>query len=150
MSQQRGYTLDFTFESKDDGQVYIAEMKCELEFDGYRYLTLESPSQLDHHRNEAFRSFLDAAKNPGLYKVTVGGKFQPFSGSILVWGRCTEDGRIRVSAEYGFRDVLSLEAIIADLVAWQNRDFTDLLGRYQSWTIGLFAGLQEIGKEGSG
>ena len=41
--QQRGYTLDFTFESKSDRQVYIAELKCELEYENYRFLTLESP-----------------------------------------------------------------------------------------------------------
>ena len=60
---KRGFTLDFTFRSRDNGAIYIAEMKCELEYENYRYLTLETPTQLDHHGNEAFQTFSNVARN---------------------------------------------------------------------------------------
>ena len=46
----RGSTLDFTFKNKD-GKLYIVEMKCELQYEGYKYLELKEPKkkQLDHH-----------------------------------------------------------------------------------------------------
>ncbi len=140
----RGYTLDFAFESQSDSKVYVGEMKCELEYENYRYLTLESPTQLDHHGKEAFRLFLDVAKDASQHIITVGGKPQPINGSILVWGRYTESGRASVMAKYGLRDLLSLEAIIADLVTWKNRDFVELLDKYQTWTNELFSGLREV------
>jgi hypothetical protein len=124
-------------------------MKCELAFDKYKYLTLESPSQLDHHIKEkkAFRVFLDVIHNTDGYIITVGKLSQPINGSILVWGRCTEQGRARVIAQYGFADILSLEAIIHDLLAWQNQDYIDLVGRYETWSAELFAGLRALGSE---
>ncbi len=141
---KRGYTLDFTFRSKNDGCVYIAEMKCELEYENYRYLTLESPSQLDHHSKEAFGVFLDAARNISRYMVTVKGRTQAIDGSILVWGRYTEQGRVSVIAQHGFRDVLSLEAIINDLLGWENQDYTELIRRYETWCGELFARLRSL------
>lgn len=140
----RGYTLDFALESKSDNRVYIGEMKCELEYENYRYLTLESAAQLDHHGKEAFRLFLDVAKNPSQHIITIGGKPTSISGSILVWGRYTEIGHANVMAHYGLHEILSLENIIADLVLWQNKDFVELLDKYQTWTNGLFSGLQKI------
>ena len=142
--EARGSTLDFAFESKSDGKVYIGEMKCELEYENYRYLTLESPVQLDHHGSPAFRLFLDIAKNISPYSVTIRGKPQHISGSILVWGRYTEQGRASVIAKYGFRDVFSLEVIIADLIVWGNKDFAELLDKRQTWTKELLSGLRQI------
>ncbi len=134
VSEKRPYhVLDFTLQSKNDGHVYIAEMKCELEFENYRYLTLESPSQLDHHNKEAFRIFLDVARNINQYTVTVKGQLKTINGSILVWGRYTEQGRASVMAQYGLVDVLSLESIINDLVRWQNQDYIELLHQYERW-----------------
>jgi hypothetical protein len=39
-------------------------MKCELEYENYRYLSLQAAQQLDHHAKakEAFRFFLQLAK----------------------------------------------------------------------------------------
>jgi len=138
--------LDFAFESKNDGHVYIAEMKCELELGNYRFLTLESPTQLDHHTKKAFQLFLETAKNANQHTVTIGGKPQLISGSILVWGRCTKQGRASVIAKYGFHDILSLEDIIVDLKVWRNKDFTELLCKYQIWSNELFSGLREMEK----
>jgi len=140
----RGYTLDFAFESKTESRRYIGELKCELEYKGYRYLTLESPDQLNHHTKEAFRVFLDAAKHPNKFVATIKSKRIEMSGSILVWGRCADLGRAKVKEHFGLHEVLSLETIIADLVAWKHQDFTKLLDKYQMWTNELFSGLRRI------
>jgi len=141
VGEKRGYTLDFTLQSKNDGRIYIAEMKCWLEYENYRHLTLESPSQLDFHTNEAFKRFLYAAQNVSQYAVAVKGRPQAINGSILVWGRCTQQGRVSVMAQYGLGDVLSLEAIINDLVGWQNQDYAEMIRKYERWCGELFTGL---------
>ena len=142
-SNPRGYTLDFAFQSKSSDAVYVGEMKCELEYENYRYLTLESPAQLAHHKKEAFRLFLDIAHNVNHHIVTIGGKPQRVSGSILVWGSYTELGRASVTANYGLHDILSLESIIADLLAWENQAFIELLENYQTWSTELFTRLRK-------
>jgi len=144
---KRGYTLDFTFRSKNDGRVYIAEMKCELEYENYRYLTLESPFQLVHHNKEAFQIFLDVPQNMSQYAVIVKGRSQTINGSILVWGRCTAQGRASVIAKHLLSDVLSLEVIINDLLTWRNQDYAELIGQYQRWCGELFEGLRSLETE---
>ncbi len=143
---KRGSTLDFTFRSKGDGRVYVAEMKCELEYENYRYLTLESPAQLDHHRKDkdAFRVFLDVARSMNRYTVTVRGRPQTINGSILVWGRCSEQGRACVIAQHGLADILSLEAIISDLLIWHNQEYADLIKKYETWCRELIEGLNTL------
>ena len=47
--ERRGHTLDFTFRRRYDARVFVGEMKCELEFDGYRYLRLDRADQPRHH-----------------------------------------------------------------------------------------------------
>ena len=140
------YTLDFTFRSKNDNRVYIAEMKCELAFENYLYLTLESPSQLNHHKNPAFQFFLDVARDASQYEVKIDGRLQAIDGSILVWGSCTEKGRTSVMTHYGLGDVLSVEAIINDLLSWQNQDYAELIRKYGGWCGELFTGLRSMGE----
>jgi len=137
-AERRGRTLDFTFQSRQDGRVFVGELKCELEFENYRYLTLTSSSQLDHHKGEAFAKFRDIAKNPHKYKVTVDGKSISVAGSILVWGSVAADGRMTVIRENGFADVLSLEEIIADLLDWGNEGYRQLIEDRATWCQYLF------------
>jgi hypothetical protein len=141
----RGKTLDFTFRSKADNRIYIAEMKCWLEYENYKYLTLNEPEQLRGCDNEAFRLFLKAAKEPSQATVTVNSKPQRIDGCILVWGRCSEQGRTRTIAEFGFHDVLSLEDIISSLANWNNQEFLKLLEDRRAWTEYLFSGLVGTG-----
>lgn len=145
--QARGYSLDFTFQSKTDNLIYVGEMKCELELANYRYLVLKEPEQLTHHLGkEAFRLFLDLANTPQKYVVTRNGKPQNISGAILVWGSCTDEGRKKVLEQHGFRDILSLESIVADLVQWKNKNFLDLLAEREAWVNEMFSGLRGIEK----
>ncbi len=81
------------------------------------------------------------------YAVTVKGRPQTINGSILVWGSITAQGRASVIAHHGFGDVLSLEAIIHDLLVWQNQDYTELIRKYETWCGELFVGLRTLGSE---
>ena len=141
---ERRYTLDFTFRSRDSDRVYVGEMKCELEYDNHRYLTLDSPTQLQHHMGDAFKLFLAAATSPATCPVNVQGKPQPVDGAILVWGRCTPQGQSAVVEEYGLHAVLSMESMVRDLLQWQSQEFKRLLATKESWCRYLFTGLQEL------
>lgn len=137
----KGYTLDFTVRDRRDQKVYVGEMKCEIAYDGYKYLTLTTPKQLAHHAGEAFRFFLDSVRNPQDYAVTVGGRPQPIDGAILVWGHCTEEGRASVQGAYGLRTVLSLQEMINDLLQRENQEYLALIRQRQAWCNELFDGL---------
>jgi hypothetical protein len=51
---KKGCTLDFTLKSRNDGKIYIAEMKCWVEYQNYKFLTLQSANQLEELSNAAF------------------------------------------------------------------------------------------------
>ncbi len=65
--------LDFTLRHKETGKVFVSEMKCELEFESYRYLQLTAAWQVRHHRGTAFRKFLRLARDPGALEIGVAG-----------------------------------------------------------------------------
>ena len=130
--------MDFAFQSKQDGNIFIGELKCELEYENYKYLTLTSPSQLDHHNKEAFKRFLDIGKNNDQYKVTINNKIVSVSGAILVWGSITPEGRRNIINYTGLADVLSLEQIINDLINWNNQDYIDFNQQRETWCQELF------------
>lgn len=58
----RGHVLDFTLRDSASGGLYVAEMKCELEYERYRYLQLNDPEQVGRHEKESrvFRKFIDS------------------------------------------------------------------------------------------
>jgi hypothetical protein len=47
------HVLDFTLERRSDGRRYVAELKCEIEFEKYAFLELTGPSQVHHHEKGA-------------------------------------------------------------------------------------------------
>ena len=135
----RRHTLDFTLERRSDGALFVTEMKCEIEFEGYRYLTLTGPEQIEHHRQkEAFQKLLRLAREPTAQRVTKGGEEQNVAGSMLVWGVVTPEGRSAAMDRYGFADVLGVEDMLRDLAAWQPKEWADWIGARQRWTNGLF------------
>ena len=138
------HTLDFTFRSRDSGQVYVGEMKCELEYENYRFLTFDSPSQLQHHMGDAFKLFLAAATSPGICRVNVQGKPRSIDGAILVWGRCTPQGQASVVKKYGLYTVLTVENIVRDLLQWQSEEFEELVATKERWCHNLFTSLREL------
>lgn len=137
-NERKGCTLDFTFKSRQDGHVFVGELKCELEFQDYHFLKLTSFSDLEHHKSKTFARFLKVARNPGEYMVTVNRKSIQVAGAILVWGSVDGNGRAAVMKENGFKDVLSLEEIIAQLQDWGNEGYRRLLDERAHWCQNLF------------
>lgn len=141
---KRGYTLDFTFRCRDTGKIYVSEMKCELQYRNYKFLRLENPDQLHHHKKPAFHSFLDLAdvQSREQYNVTVQKKScDNIDGTILVWGSYTDAGHDSVIQEYGFSDILSVENIIQNLIEWNDPNYQEFIGNYQAWCSELFTGI---------
>lgn len=137
----RGPTLDFTLQDRATGMVYVAEMKAELEFERYRYLTLRRVDQLKHHGLPAFRRLLDIARDPAAYEVRIQGKPLDVDGAILIWGAVAEEGRASVIDETGVAAVLSLEDIITDLRAWTTESYAHRVSRLEKAAADLFAWL---------
>lgn len=136
------HTLDFTLERRSDGTRFISELKCEIEFEGYRYLTLDRPSQIEHHASgAAFQKFLRLARDPKALRVTIGGKAQDLSGAILIWGVVTPDGRMATMNRYGLSDVLSLEDMLRDLAEWRPQEWAQWIRTRRRWTDELFGWL---------
>ena len=136
---KRFHVLDFTLQRRSDGQRYIAELKCEIEFDKDAFLELTGPSQVEHHeKGAAFQKLLEVASDPASRKVTIGGKDQKVSGAILVWGAMTGKGRLDTMAHYGFADVLSIDDMLADLSRWQPDAWAKWVDTRQRWTDELF------------
>ena len=133
------HTLDFLFEK--DGKFYVSEMKCEIQYNNYRYWRLESSKQLEHHKKNAFKLFLKIAKDPMAVPVKAGDAVVT-SGAILVWGAAYDHGIKSVSEEFGFSDILTVENCMRDLVQWSNTEYIDLLEAYESWCGALFNALK--------
>lgn len=70
------------------------------------------------------------------------GKPIKVDGAILVWGAVTPLGRSAATADYGFADVLGLEDMLADLVAWQDPAWTAHVDELASHAAGLFEALK--------
>ena len=70
--------------------------------------------QLYHHSKLTFQKILKLANDPDRFNVSVGGKSVGVSGSILVWGRFTEQCRVNVMDKFRLKEVLSAENIIRD------------------------------------
>lgn len=151
---ESGYTtLDFAFRRRADGRCLVAEMKCELAYCDYRYMTLTSTEQVERHVTEqrkqgkkSFARFLEAAKTPSAYtcKVTTPSNRQvqfEYSGAILVWGRTTVEGQNAVMSQYGFVDVLSIESMVNDLLRSGHEPFREFLRVRQAWCKEMFTKL---------
>lgn len=141
LGETRGHTLDFALRHKATGQVFVAEMKCEIEFQNFRYFVLDRAGQLDHHAKEAFRAFLAAAGDAPRPRAFVKGREVIYDGAILIWGSVTEAGRKAVMEHAGLHDVLSVEQICQDLVSWRSRRYAELLEKRLRWSRELFEGL---------
>ena len=142
-SDNRGHTLDFTLRERSSGNIYVAEMKCEIEYQNFKYFVLEQVEQLEHHKKPAFDAFLKAARFSPDQTVYVGGKGINTHGAILIWGSVTSEGRKAVTASKGFHDVLSIADICRDLSSWNHDGYRTLIAQRQEWCNELFVGLLE-------
>ena len=138
--EKRGHTLDFTLRERATDKLYIAEMKCELEYEGYRYLRLESPEQVRHHEKNgvAFRKFLEVARNPISVAVTVNQKPVEISGSVLVWGAASPQGAEAVRKAYELHDLLTIEDMLPPLRANPPAEWSERIKELRAWSMELF------------
>lgn len=138
------FTLDFTLERKSDGNLYVAEQKAELAWEGYSRLRLVSAEQVATHVGKpAFDWFLELARQPASAEVKVRARPVPIDGAILVWGSTTPEGRVEAINRFGFADVLSLEEMLADLRTWRDQRWQSRVAELRDWTNGLFDELSE-------
>ena len=143
--ESKSLTLDFTLRSRKNGGIFIGEMKCELEFQSYKFLTLTSAEQLIHHNKVAFQWFLSFAKNPALFSVRCGRELVVPSGAILVWGCLTEDGRRAVLQETDPRkisELLSVDRMVADQQEWKGEEYEKFISLREKWCAELFSALR--------
>lgn len=142
-SDERGHQLDFSFQCRKTKKLFVAEMKCEIEYENFRYFVLEKRAQLTHHEKKpAFQKFLrcvTSSVNPP--KVYIAGEARAIDGAILVWGAVSDQGRQDVCTRAGISEVLSLEDICADLASWKNQEFFELLESRLTWCTELVQGL---------
>lgn len=133
------HVLDFTLQRRSDGARFATEMKCEIQFEGYRYLTLKDGSEIDHHiAGAAFQKLLRLAREPDAQRVTIGGKKQDITGAILVWGIVTPEGRSAAMDHHGFADVLGVEDMLRDLGEWRPKEWAEWVGTRRRWADQLF------------
>ncbi len=136
----RGYTLDFLLEKK--GEFFVTEMKCEIQFQNYKYWRLTNPKQLEHHRSKrAFELFLQLSSDSHSVPVKAGGPIA-VKGTILVWGAATPAGIQAVQEHFCISDVLTVESCIRDLLKWNNPEYQGLLQKREEWLLSLFNGLR--------
>ena len=133
-------TLDFTFQRGEGNsrKVFAGELKCELEYNSYKYLRLADPGQLAHHTGQAFQLLRRFAADPQCLNLTIAGKAHRADGAILVWGAITDQGRDAVMEATGLTDVLSVEAMIADLNKWKPEGWARLINDRRQWSNALF------------
>ena len=137
------YTLDFLLRDKN-GQVFVTEMKCEIEYQKYKYLKLVSPTQFEHHsKKRAFSLFLELSDEPQKYVVRckASDEFSEIAGTALVWGKVSSEGRSAVQQQHNISHIISLESVINDLQNWSDKNFFEFVHEYRGWSEELFRGL---------
>lgn len=137
----RGHTLDFTLRDRVTGKVFVAEMKCEIEYQDYRYFILERVEQLAHHKKPAFDALLRAAMHASDQTIYVAGESINIDGAILIWGSATVEGRKAMIDSKGFHDVLTIAEVCRDLASWNHIGYRALIAERQAWSNELFSGL---------
>jgi hypothetical protein len=139
-SAARSPTLDFLFECRRTGRRFVVEQKCEIEFNAFRYFTLTSPDQLEHHNKPAFAAFLAAANGSerGSRDWKVGSRSLAVDGAILIWGSVTPGGRNAVIAATSLEDVIGLDRIIAECSRWRPDAYCRLVSDRRQWSAELF------------
>lgn len=136
----RGYTLDFLFEK--DGTLFVSEMKCEIQYQNYKYWRLDDPEQLKHHcAKRAFALFLELSRDTKSVEVKAGRAID-VGGTVLVWGAATPEGVEAVCNHFGISDVLTVEDCIRDLLDWENQEYQRLLSEREQWVLSLFSELR--------
>ena len=140
--------LDFLLKDKK-GELFVTEMKCEIEYQRYKFFTLSDPEQLVHHSKNAFGKFLQLGQDPNQYTVKVKGEEKPcIKGIALIWGRVIQEKKHLISSEYNINHILCLESITNDLLNWDDSNYKNFIKDRMTWAEELFNGLtNRVAKE---
>ncbi|MTH66747.1 hypothetical protein [Paracoccus shanxieyensis] len=121
--------------------MFVSEMKCEIEFQNFKFFTLDGIAHLDHHTKPAFFELLKCTKpEPEDYCVVKGNKLR-YDGAVLIWGTVDPDARQTVMLEKGFHDILGIDDICRDLAEWSCPKYQAFLDQRRAWCDQLFNGL---------
>jgi hypothetical protein len=144
------YTLDFLLQDAK-GDIFVTEMKCELEYQGYKYLELNSKEQaMRHQKKPAFSHLLGLAEAIKLnqvnemYEITCNGapiEYDRLKGVALIWGKTTPAGVAAVKDI--FRHVISVEDVVNDSIKRNDKGYAELVEQYSGWCSGLFEKLSK-------
>ena len=154
-----GTTLDFTFKDRKTNEIYIVEMKCEIQYQNFKYFYLRNEDELkkppegkgflEHHRKKtAFGRFEKLGKNPENYPEEFIVKYfdkeekrkhkvEKIAGIILIWGKVDQEKIENKKIGY-FHKILSVERMISDLIDWKDENFTCMIAEYQRWSNDMF------------
>lgn len=142
-STGKGHTLDFLLKDKR-GQIFVSEMKCEIEYQKYKYLTLTDPKQIARHtKKEAFQKFLTVAAAPEKIVVKCSGQEIQPDGAALVWGRVNDDVVTDLLAQFSLSHIISTERVVNDLKAWGDVEYLEMVNEYKVWSDQLFTYLSK-------
>ena len=154
-------TLDFTFQDQESKEIYIVEMKCEIQYENFKYFHLRNEDELkkppegngflEHHRKkQAFEKFEELGESPENYIVKYLDqetkehcKVEKIAGIILIWGKVDQEN-IENKCIGGFHQILSVERMISDLVEWRDENYKSMIAEYQCWSNDMFN--QLVGK----
>jgi hypothetical protein len=139
----KGHTLDFLLKDINDC-LFVTEMKCEIAYQKYKYLTLNDPKQIERHKKkDAFCKFLTVAKDPSSQVIKCSGEIVNPSGSALVWGRVESGATNSLMKEFSLSHIISTENVVADLKAWQDEEYRHMVSQYRDWSNELFGSMCE-------
>jgi len=119
----------------------VTELKCEIEYQNFRYLTLTDIAQLNHHKKQAFQTLRALAKRQSGMSVQVRKREIRCDGAMLIWGAASETGKSVVKEAFGFREVLTVAEMAHDLREWDVPEFRLLLQEREIWFSQLTSGL---------
>ncbi len=150
----KGKTLDYLLRARDTGQVYVAEQKCLIHYEGYKWLVFDEGSadmvkprpNRQQFGGDGFRRFLALAAGEEQFAVHYydhRGRPQAVqpAGCILVWGSVSDRGRQVAMEELRMHGVISLEDVITALRHERPDSYRRLVSRYATWCAEVFAAL---------
>ena len=147
----RGKTLDFTLKNVKTGEIYVTEMKCELQYMNYKYLKLQLPEQIYRHENkDAFKWFLKLGKEPDTFEIKVQNNDKgsretiKVHGAALIWGVVDLKMKEEICNRTGLKEIFSLENMINDLIKEKNKDYFDFLDLRNKWTSNFVESLKKL------
>jgi hypothetical protein len=145
MKDKRHYTFDFTLKDKKTRKTYVCEQKCWFEYENYKHFTLQTTDQVDYltgsNSSNSFNRFLELGKDHSKYPVYVDGEKTDIAGIVLIWGKVSDKSKTLVKRHYNLHDILSLEAIVNDLVSWKTSEFRSWTLEKRRWSNQLFDGI---------